>query len=58
MCSEGGHLFILADVSVSLPVKISKLAPIFGLESTPFDASAQILLVPESPSEEMVLQAP
>jgi hypothetical protein len=31
--SEGGHLFTLVDVSVSLPVKVSKLAPFIGLES-------------------------
>lgn len=31
--SEGGHLFALADVSVSWPVKMSELAPIIGLAS-------------------------
>lgn len=49
MSSEGGHLFTLADVSVSLLVKISKLAPVTGLESTPFDSSSWVDLVPESP---------
>lgn len=47
----------MADVSVSLPVKISKLAPVSGLESTPFDSSAQVLLLLESASGEMVSQA-
>lgn len=32
---------------VSLPVKISKLAPVRGLASTPFDSSARVLLVPD-----------
>lgn len=47
------------DVSVSLPVKISNLDPVTGLDSTPFDCSAQVLLVPESPSGagKMVSQA-
>ena len=49
MSSEGGHLFTLEDVSVSLLVKISKLAPVTGLESTPFDSSSWVDLVPESP---------
>lgn len=54
---EGGHLFTWADVRVSLPVKISKLAPIIRVESTPFDSSAQVLLVPEPPSGKLVSQA-
>lgn len=56
--SEGGHLFTLAEVSISLPVKISKLAPFIVLEPTPFDSSAQVLLVPESFSgaREMISQ--
>lgn len=48
--SEGGHLFTLADLSISLPVKIPKLAPFIEFESIPFDSSTQVLLVPESPS--------
>lgn len=58
MSSEGGHLFTLAEVSISLPVKISKLAPFIVLEPTPFDSSAQVLLVPESFSgaREMISQ--
>ena len=46
-------------MSVSLPVKIFNLDPVIGLDSTPFDFSAQVLLVPESPSGagEMVSQA-
>lgn len=51
MSSEEGHLFTLADVSVSLPVRISKLAPVVGLESTPFDSSARVALVSESSLE-------
>lgn len=49
----------LGDVSVSLPVKISKLDPVSGWDSTAFDFSAPVLLVPESLSAEgeMVSQA-
>lgn len=54
---EGGHLFTWADMRVSLPARVSKLAPVIRAESTPFDSSAQVLLVPETPSEEMVSQA-
>lgn len=53
---EEGHLFTWADVRVSLPVKVSKLAPVIRVESTPFDSLAQVLLVPEHPSGELVSQ--
>lgn len=40
---------------VSLQVKVSKLAPVIKVESTPSDSLAQDLLVPE-PSGELVSQ--